>query len=294
VDCEPPAFDGLREIEPGGSLVLLHWDPAEDEHGPVTYTVYREEEIPGRELEQVGTTPVLSYPDLTAVPGRLYTYVVRAMDQVGNEDTNLAELTAGSPLGGVTVGEGSEGWDMPFATEWQQMRLQVIYPAEIVGPQRRIHSLALEVAAIPSEELVNWTIRMRHTPLTSYEEPWWETEGWETVYSQGELVSDLGLHTFMLTIPFDYNGTDSLMIDFSFDSPLAGTSGEVLATSGDAPQSLWYSSDGADGPPLDWSGADPAGILEPRFPNIYLGVTELPLFSEDFESGDLTLWSSAS
>jgi len=84
------------------------------------------------------------------------------------------------------------------------------------------------------------------------------------------------------------------MVDFSFDNESHSSSGEVLATGAGELQSLWYCSDSGDGPPLEWSGLDPAGTLDARFPVIHLGVMEPPLFAEDFESGDLTLWSSTS
>jgi len=69
-----------------------------------------------------------------------------------------------------------------MGTHYHDERLQAIYVASEVGGATRITSLAIEVATPPAQTLSHWTIRLKHTPLTSYAEPLWEDMGWITVY----------------------------------------------------------------------------------------------------------------
>ena len=111
VDCQPPTFAGLRSATFEDDRVLLEWDAAVDEHGPVSYAIYRSDPTGRRNSEPIATTTSLSYPDYEIVPGTTYAYVVRARDAVGNEDSNntaivvsvLARLVTGSASGGSSM-----------------------------------------------------------------------------------------------------------------------------------------------------------------------------------------------
>jgi hypothetical protein len=99
-----PSFAGISAAAPGGSCgeIGLSWAPAVSNcaGGGVTYSVYRS--------TSPGTPPspaTLAYEGLTTTvlndvglePGVSYYYIVRADDEMGPEDSNLAELAAVSP-----------------------------------------------------------------------------------------------------------------------------------------------------------------------------------------------------
>src|SRR6185436_3767341 len=97
-------------------------------------------------------------------------------------------------------------------------RSQIIYLAGEVGGAGKINALSLFVSAVPGQTMSNWTIRMKHTGLSSYTKPAWESDGWTTTYQKNEAVAEEGWVTFYFSTPFDYDGTNNLLVDFSFNN----------------------------------------------------------------------------
>jgi hypothetical protein len=115
-DTVPPTFAGLSTatVNDDGTISLT-WDPATDNDSPasgIAYAVYSANKAGGEDF----STPYMYTPSgangavLSGVtPGQNYFWVVRAVDQAGNEDTNSVEKSA-SPddttppyFAGVTV-----------------------------------------------------------------------------------------------------------------------------------------------------------------------------------------------
>ena len=102
---------------------------------------------------------------------------------------------------------------------YHDARTQVIYPASELGRACTLNSLALEVTTPPGQTLENWTIRMKHTTLTEHPvSPAWEGSGWTVVYQADEPAGTSGWRTFEFSTPFEYNGTNNLLADFSFNN----------------------------------------------------------------------------
>jgi hypothetical protein len=87
VDCSVPVFAGFQVIE-DQCPVVLGWELASDLHHPLQYRIYRSQnltDLPGAVFD---TTWSNYYADTTCFPGG-YFYLVRAVDRLGNESTNL-------------------------------------------------------------------------------------------------------------------------------------------------------------------------------------------------------------
>jgi len=99
-------------------------------------------------------------------------------------------------------------------------RSQVIYFPGEIGSAKRLTDLSLRIGQVPGRTLSNWTIRMKHTDKNYFQTSAYqmETSGWTTVYQSNETISSTGWINFHFTTSFDYNGTQNLMIDFSFNN----------------------------------------------------------------------------
>jgi hypothetical protein len=118
--------------------------------------------------------------------------------------------------------------------------------------------------------LNNWTIRLKHTALASYTNYLWEGSGWTVVQQTNRSITTPGWVWFPFTTPFNYNGTDSLMVDFSFNNSSYTTSGAARATARTGVRVLNYYTDSGAGDPLTWSGSTPTPYTASATPNLRL------------------------
>jgi hypothetical protein len=79
--------------------------------------------------------------------------------------------------------------------------------------------------------------------------------------------------TFLFDAPFAYNGTQSLLVDFSFNNATYTVSGLARSTMVPQRRSVFLQTDSAFGDPLSWSGTYPPGAMTNRVPNVRF-VTE--------------------
>ncbi len=97
IDTTDPIFSGLKKIYGGDQKIKITWYYANDLTYPIKYNIYRSETA----YDTGGayfTTPIAtisdtSYEDESVVNGTQYFYIVRAEDGVGNEESNLVELS---------------------------------------------------------------------------------------------------------------------------------------------------------------------------------------------------------
>jgi uncharacterized repeat protein (TIGR01451 family) len=188
-----------------------------------------------------------------------------------NGTVGLSALTsAGDSV--VNLGFGQTTWNFPLDTFWHDARTQVIYPVNELAGVRSIKSLALNVLRIPGQSMSNWTIRMKHTTKSEYSgSDGFEPGGWTIVYQAHQTLTATGWTTFTFTTPFEFNGRDNLMIDFSFNNTFFTSSGDVAATAGSATRSVFDSCDSCLGDPLLWSGTAPSASFTQTRPDIRLG-----------------------
>ncbi len=194
----------------------------------------------------------------------------------------------------VAVGSGTGGWDYPFHTFYHDARTQVIYLASEIDTPGMISSLSLDVSYTPILGLImnNWTIRMKHTALSSYTSGSWESAGWTTVYQNNQNISSTGWVKFVFSTMFNYNGSDNLMIDFSFNNSSFSSSGECKYSNQAVNRSVYHATDSGYGDPLTWTGTTPNPYMSTKVPNIKLEIGEkvdvIPITSGAFVDG---IWS---
>ncbi|MBN1806275.1 MAG: C10 family peptidase [Sedimentisphaerales bacterium] len=173
----------------------------------------------------------------------------------------------------VTIGAGKISWVFPMYTGYADARTQVIYLADEIGKTGNISSLSLDVTQVPGQTLENWTIRMKHTGLDKYtsSDCSFEADGWTVVYQNNESVDSTGWHKFEFQTPFVYNGTDNLMIDFSFNNETGTSHGLCKVSSPGGQRSAYDFANNDRGDPLDWQ--DDA-LSHTNMPDIILTFSE--------------------
>jgi len=152
----------------------------------------------------------------------------------------LAGLTLPAHCDEITIGTGTGTWNWPLSAYFHDARTQTIYLAGDIGMPCRINALALYVVTTPGQTLNYFTIRMKHTPLSSYSSGQWESTGWTTVYQTNQIVGSTGWITFTFSTPFDYDGVNNLMVDISFNNTYYTTDGYCRYTTASAKNAIWY------------------------------------------------------
>jgi fibronectin type 3 domain-containing protein len=98
-DTAAPTFSGAEDVALFGGSPLVLWSAASDVYtaaSDIVYRVYRATTAGGQNFASpLATTAggVTRYLDASAVDGETYYYVVRAVDEAGNEDTNTTEVS---------------------------------------------------------------------------------------------------------------------------------------------------------------------------------------------------------
>ena len=169
---------------------------------------------------------------------------------------NVWAVNFGGESDSVTIGAGKIGWVFPMYTGYTDARTQVIYLADEIGKAGKINSLSLEVTNAPTQTLENWTIRMKHTSLEKYDDDncSFEADGWTVVYQNNESIANKGWQKFQFQTPFAYNGTDNLLVDFSFNNETSTSHAQCKVSSPGGKRSLYDFAYNDRGDPLDWQG----------------------------------------
>lgn len=173
----------------------------------------------------------------------------------------------------VTIGTGTSQWSYPLHTSYQDCRTQVIYLADEVGTSGTITALAIDVAQAPDITLKNWTIRVKHTNISQYDDCMLDATGWTLVYQKRRRIYGTGWHKFEFETPFEYNGTDNILVDFSYDNNDDSEDGLCVTTMQDTYRSVYARSNSRHEDPLNWSSTNSPKMYRSRYiPNIKLLV----------------------
>lgn len=248
------------------------------------------------------TTGSLDHFGISAIPasvaaGAQVPVTITAQDNGNNTVTSFdqtASLAISSDSPQVIVGTSTFTWSLPLGSQSRSQRMQVIYLPSEVGAARTLHNLALNVATVPGSPFTGYTIRMKHTPATTATASW-DNTGWTTVYQANTTISSTGWHQFDFSTPFDYNGTSSLMVDFSYYNASTGvTQGYVRYSNPTLARTTLLQTDTDFGNPLTWSGTtNPTPTTNFVLPNVRFGtvgvsVPVTPTVSGVFTNG---VWS---
>ena len=187
----------------------------------------------------------------------------------------------------IIIGTGTSTWALPLNTFCHDARTQTIYLAGEIGAPYDITALALYVTVLPGQTMYNFTIRMKHTDLSVYGgSPNWESSNWTTVYQTNKTITTTGWVQFNFTTPFEYNGTQNLMVDISFNNSSYTTNGYCRYSTPGGTRTIYYYTDSGYGDPLAWSGRTPIPNATSNVPNLKLIVESLtrvirPVFTPD-------------
>lgn len=223
---------------------------------------------------------------------------ITALDAFNNVLSNYpgpVNLSAVSGTPDVDIGGGGTTWNWPLSTFYHDARCQTIYLASEIGSARSISGLALDVTSIPGQTMFSFSVRMKHTSLSSYGvNPVWESTGWTVVVQTNLTVASAGQLVLPFSAPFVFNGVDNVMVDISFNNNFYTGDGFVRATDTPLNRSLYFRTDSGYGDPLTWSGnSSPTPAVIARIPNIRLlgATTDLalsPTNSGSFVNGSWT------
>lgn len=222
--------------------------------------------------------------------GTAFSTTITAQDIANNTVSSFVSTATLSAPATRTVGTGTGTSFVPLNTGWHDQRSQCIYLQGEIGGASTIRGLQLNVTTVPGQTMNNFTIRLKHTALSSYATNSWESTGWTTVYQANETISATGLRTFTFTTPFNYDGTNNLMVDFSFNNSSWTTQGSVTFTTATANRTIYYATDSGFGDPLTWSGTtSPTPTATTILPNLVLQTggtqTVSPSATGTFTSG---------
>ena len=163
--------------------------------------------------------------------------------------------------------------EYPFYHNDRVARTQVIYTSEEIGGAGLLTGIALWQYQRPAKTLSNWTIRVKHTALSSFASPnnAFQPDGWTTVHNSdmpaGPYVPFNIANPYYRFFPFDppfaYDGASNLMVDFSTrnKSSLSGSGGYVVYSDYPVARTLRGQSNDYNHDPLTWNGPSPAGFV---------------------------------
>src|SRR5438045_5922218 len=107
----------------------------------------------------------------------------------------------------------------------------------------------------------------------------WQQTGWTTVYQTNQPIVATGWMIFPFAAPFSYNGSNNLLIDFSFSNNSYSFDGQCYATPTTQPRTLALATDAPFGSPLGWSSSGTnavIGVPYSAIPNIRLTPVSPP------------------
>jgi hypothetical protein len=170
--------------------------------------------------------------------GQSFPITITAQDASNNTVSNYTasaalEYTSFGSFGTTSVGSPSGTAALVLSTTSSAARSQHLYLASEIGGAFRMRGIRLTVATAPPGTLHNFTIRMKHTALTTYasaSNPPFEDTGWVTVHSSNLLSLPAGVASFEFATPFEYNGVSNLMVDLSFTNSSGFASAGALST----------------------------------------------------------------
>lgn len=209
--------------------------------------------------------------------GKAFAMDVTALDGYGDpvpSFTNSVQFLARKNRPAVVeVGTNLTTWSHPLRTDYRQSRTQVIYRSGELGPPAVFDGLSLFVTVLPGEDLTDFTIRMKHTDLSSYTTYAWDTGPWTTCLQANVAITNIGWVHLPFSNAFSYAGSGNVLVDFTVNNPTNSTTGycRFTGTTGSY-RALFGVSNGADGDPLNWTGTAGGILCHEKLLNVRLSV----------------------
>ncbi|MBX7209074.1 MAG: M36 family metallopeptidase [Verrucomicrobiaceae bacterium] len=234
-------------------------------------------------------------------PVTLHACDVNGLDVFGfTGPVSLSGISPGA-ASEIVIGTGTGAVGILLGASNHDVRSQVIHTPAEIGGAGALTSLALYVNTVPGQTLQHWTIRMKHTARANFSaDKSWESAGWTVVHQSDQTITSTGWVVFPFTTNFDYNGTDNLLVDYSFNNSSASSNGTVRYTGVSSQRTMYAAADSTAGDPLAWTGTTPAATGSSTVWNVKLLRSPPPLpvtpavtgaFANGVWSGNVTLAS---
>jgi len=224
----------------------------------------------------------------TAVVGQPFNASIHVDDGYGNTVSGVNAPVVFASGNTEYVGDDDTYDDFLLDNISTERRSTCIYRASELGGAGKLRALGISyhgsLPSIPENGWNRWTIRVKHTQRNDFSagNPW-ETAGWTTVFQGSFKIAWEGWLMFPFLTSFDFNGTDNLLVDFSFDNDGSISGGYVnswMYSDYPAHRSAWGSSSSdANGDPLAWSGSIPTPTYETLIPSLRLIWEDRPAWS---------------
>lgn len=197
--------------------VNLSWQ-APDVFVPDTYKIFRNGSL-------LTTTSNLYYTDSAVTNGVTYGYYIKAVYSSGESDPTATANATPDEVFDITLGSGtySNGATAacPVNVYYQSLHGQVIYTAAelaaigVTGPLQITH-LGFNITGLPTKTMPDFVVRMKHTSASNVAS-WIDATNLVTVYSNASyLPTATGWNMYALSTPFNWNGTDNILVDTAF------------------------------------------------------------------------------
>ena len=265
--CSSPQNVTVSQITTNSALVT--WNNAV--FGNPTYTVSYSEAGQNNWTTQTvnGTQYMISGLTINTA----YDVSVNSVCAVGTADSVVANFTTRACLsGGDPFTDGSiSTYYIPLNNYYNYTYSQQIFLASEMGGAATIDSIAFEYGySTPSSAKSNVTIYLGHTSQATFSgtSNYIPSAGLQQVYS-GSLNCTQGWNTFVLTTPFQYNGTDNLVLVVDDNSgAYDGSSYTFLAHDAGATRSVYYYSDGTNPDPSNPTSDSPNSTTSANRSNV--------------------------
>ena len=205
--CTSP--ENLTVSQIAGTSALVSWEPAPV--GATNYTVAYTEA--GQENWVTETVSGYHYLLSGLEPQTAYEVTVTSVCDEGSAPAISKTFTTHCLAGGeIPIGDGTgTSTSIPSYSFYNYGYSQQIFTAAEIGGPTDITSISVNMANLSQQR--NYKIYLAHTTETSLSSGWASTTGAQLVFSSPQTLTT-GWNTFDFTTPFNYNGTDNLLVIF--------------------------------------------------------------------------------
>jgi multisubunit Na+/H+ antiporter MnhC subunit len=204
---------------PGNGFVNLAWQ-APVSGTPTGYRIYRQSSL-------LTTVTALTYTDNAVVNETTYSYYVVAVYSGGVSDpSNTVQATPTAVVvTEVIIGTGTTSTGTttacPVNQYYRSLHGQSVYTAAelnaagVVGPIN-ITQVGFNITGLPAQAMPNFLVRMGHTTAANAA-AWTPVANLTQVWSSASYLPTVtGWNMYTLSTPFQWNGTDNIVIDTAF------------------------------------------------------------------------------
>ena len=253
--CTSPLNVAVSQVSATSALVT--WNSAL--YGATGYTVGYSEAGQGNWTTQPVTGTLCMLSGLT--PNTNYDVFVHSECDQGDADSVFRNFATHCLSGGDPFVDGTiSTYDIPLNNYWEYSYTQQIFLASEMGGAATLDSVAFYYNyGTPSSVKSSVNIYLGHTSQSTFSSTsnYIPFAGLQQVYT-GPMNCSQGWNTFVFTTPFQYNGTDNLVLVIDDNSgDYDGSDYEFLAHDAGATRTVHYYNDGTDIAPSNPTSTSP-------------------------------------